>query len=137
MSQDKTDHEQAAQSTTQEVAVFFDGGCPMCTKEIAYYRRIDTGCRVLWEDAASDNPSCPVGYDKETLLKRFHVKDLRTGQIYDGAAGFAHLWCALPQPWRSAGQVAKITPVTWLMEMGYLVTLRIRPFIARHFFKAP
>lgn len=120
-----------------EVAVFFDGACPMCTKEIGYYRSIDTGGRVLWEDVASDNPSCPVGYDKETLLKRFHVKDLTTGQVYDGAAGFAHLWCSLPQPWRWAGKIAKFAPVTWLMEVGYLATLKVRPYIARRFFKHP
>ena len=34
--------------------VFFDGGCPLCRREIAHYRRIDTAQRLCWVDAASE-----------------------------------------------------------------------------------
>ena len=119
----------------KQIAVYFDGACPMCAKEIAYYQRLDTEQRVQWVDVAGPNPSCPIGYDQQTLLARFHVKDMRTGQIYDGAAGFAKLWTAMPAPWKQLGAVASLAPITWLLELGYRLTLKIRPMLAKHIFK--
>ncbi|MCD8503704.1 MAG: DCC1-like thiol-disulfide oxidoreductase family protein [Burkholderiaceae bacterium] len=107
----------------------------MCTKEIAYYQRLDTAHRVQWVDVAGPNPSCPIGYDQQTLLARFHVKDLKADQIYDGAAGFAKLWSAMPTPWKQLGAVASLPPVTWLLELGYRLTLKIRPMLTKHFLK--
>jgi len=117
----------AAQS---EIAVYFDGGCPMCSKEIAYYQGLDTQNRVHWVDVATENPSCPIGYEQQALLARFHVKEIASDRMLSGAAGFARLWCAMPQPWRAAGLVASVPPVTWLLELGYRLTLKIRPLIA-------
>lgn len=118
-----------------QVAVYFDGGCPMCAKEIAYYQRLDTRQQVHWVDVAGPNPSCPVGYDQQALLARFHVKDLATDTIYDGAAGFARLWRAMPTPWRQVGAIASFTPITWLLELGYRVTLKARPMLVKRLFK--
>ena len=119
----------------EQIAVYFDGACPMCAKEIAYYRRLDTAQRVQWVDVAGPNPSCPIGYDQQTLLARFHVKDMQTGQIYDGAAGFAKLWTAMPAPWKRLGTAASLAPITWLLELGYRLTLKVRPILAKHLFK--
>jgi predicted DCC family thiol-disulfide oxidoreductase YuxK len=114
-----------------DIAVYFDGGCPMCAKEIAYYRRLDTRNRVQWVDVAGPNPSCPVGYDQQTLLARFHVQDVATGKYYDGAAGFARLWQVMPAPWQQLGIFASLAPMTWLLELGYRITLKVRPIIAK------
>lgn len=118
-----------------DIAVYFDGSCPMCTKEIAYYQRLDTDKRVQWVNVAGTNPRCPVGYDQQMLLARFHVMDLKTSQVLNGAAGFARLWREMPNPWRTVGAIASIAPVTWLLEMGYRVTLKVRPWLAGAFFK--
>lgn len=118
------------------ISVYFDGGCPMCAKEIAYYQGLDKGHRVEWIDVAGPNPSCPIGYDQQRLLARFHVKDLATGQIYDGAAGFARLWRAMPTPWKQLGAVASMPPITWILEIGYRLTLKVRPLLAKRFFKS-
>jgi predicted DCC family thiol-disulfide oxidoreductase YuxK len=117
------------------IAVYFDGGCPMCAKEIAHYQKLDTAGHVQWVDIAGPNPSCPIGYDQSTLLARFHVKELDTGRMLDGAAGFVRLWRAMPAPWRQLGVVASWPPVTWLLELGYRVTLRVRPVMTRYLFK--
>lgn len=107
----------------------------MCAKEIAYYQRLDKAQQVQWVDVAGPNPSCPVGYDQQTLLARFHVKEIATGQIYDGAAGFARLWQAMPAPWRQLGSFASLAPITWLLEFGYRITLKVRPKLVKSFFK--
>lgn len=118
-----------------DIAVYYDGSCPMCSKEINYYQRLDARQRVQWINVAGTNPSCPIGYDQQTLLARFHVLDLKTSRVFDGAAGFARLWRAMPQPWRTIGAIASITPVRWVLEIGYRVTLKARPWITGVFFK--
>jgi len=65
-----------SKATIPEVVVYFDGSCPMCSKEIQYYRGLDKESRILWEDVAGENPSCPIGYDQATLMQRFHVKEV-------------------------------------------------------------
>ena len=30
------------------MTLFWDGGCPLCRKEIEYYQTLDVGNRVLW-----------------------------------------------------------------------------------------
>lgn len=118
---------------SHQIAVYFDGGCPLCAKEIGYYQRLDQAQHVQWVDISRPNASCPIGFDQTTLLQRFHVKDLKTRQVVHGAAGFARLWCALPQPWRFIGHIASWAPVTGLLELGYRFTLTIRPFLVKLF----
>lgn len=112
-----------------KLAVYFDGACPMCAKEIAYYQRLDRDHHVQWVDVAGPNPVCPIGYDQATLLARFHVKELETDRIYHGAAGFVRLWRAMPAPWKQIGTIASWAPITWLLEMGYRITLKLRPLL--------
>jgi predicted DCC family thiol-disulfide oxidoreductase YuxK len=131
-----TDATEKDTSSNPEVLVYFDGSCPMCSKEIQYYKGLDKEARILWEDVAGENPSCPIGYDQATLMQRFPVKDLATGQVLPRAAGFAGVWQALPDPWRILGRIAAIAPITWILEVGYRVTLKVRPTIARRFFGA-
>jgi predicted DCC family thiol-disulfide oxidoreductase YuxK len=116
------------------IAVYFDGGCPMCAKEIAHYQKLDTAGCVQWVDIAGPHPSCPIGYDQSTLLARFHVEEINSGRMLDGAAGFARLWREMPTPWKQLGVVASWAPVTWLLELGYRVTLKVRPVMARYLF---
>ena len=120
-----------AVSSPAELVVYFDGGCPLCDREIAFYRTLDQAGKIHWEDVSTEAASCPVGLDRETLLKRFHVKDLITGEIHSGASGFARLWCSLPGIWRHLGKVAQIPVICSVMEWGYIQTLKIRPWLAR------
>ncbi len=132
MTNPKTDHLDLGKTTgNAELAVYYDGACPMCAKEIAYYQKLDSANRVQWIDVAGPNPSCPIGYDQATLLARFHVKELSTDQVYHGAAGFTRLWRAMPGPWRQIGGLASIAPVTWVLELGYRVTLKVRPWLTK------
>lgn len=126
MSQDKP-----TSDSTAELVVYFDGGCPLCAREIAFYRTLDQQKKIQWVDVSNENSTCPIGLDRETLLKRFHVKELSTGNIRSGASGFARLWCSLPGIWKHLGQFAKLPGVSSVMEFGYLMTLNIRPWLAR------
>lgn len=112
------------------LTVFFDGACPLCQREIAYYQRLDTAQRVAWVDVSGTDAACPDGYCQQDLLKRFHVRTPE-GRWLSGAAGFAHLWLHLPGVWRYLGRVASWGPITWVLERAYRAFLPVRPWLQR------
>lgn len=115
---------------TFHLSVFFDGACPLCRREIAYYQRLDASQRIEWVDVSRRGVSCPGGYCAQDLLKRFHVRTA-AGRMYSGAAGFARLWCALPGMWRYVGHVASWPPITLVLELAYRAFLPLRPWMQR------
>lgn len=108
------------------VEVFYDGGCPLCRREIAFYRRRDARARIVWTDvAASAGSGLPAGLTREAALARLHVRRA-DGRMVSGAAGFAAIWRALPG-FALAGRLIGQPPLLWLAEGGYRVFLRLRP----------
>ena len=102
------DAEYTTPDATTECAqpvVFYDGGCPVCRREIEHYRRIDRTRRLGWVDIARD----PVrlrgyGITVEQAMRRFHVLDGH-GRWQTGAAAFIELWSHLPYYRRLASLV--------------------------------
>ena len=113
------------------ITVWFDGGCPLCRKEIALMRRLDRRNAIDFVDVAHDTPiDCPI--DRGNLLSRFHAQE--NGKVLSGAAAFAAMWRAIP--WlRPLGLIARIPPALWLLERVYGIFLRHRPRLQR--FLAP
>ena len=58
--------------------VFYDGGCPMCRREIEHYRRIERTRRRLWLVISREpgTVSC-YGLTVEQAMQRFHFLDAR------------------------------------------------------------
>ena len=108
------------------LTVYYDGVCPVCSREIAMYRRQPGAERCVWVDASS----CPeaalgAGLSRKDALARFHVRRA-DGELVDGMRGFAALWCALPRmAW--VGRIATFRPMAMLLDMAYAVFLRLRP----------
>ena len=75
--------------------VFYDGGCPLCRREIAHYRRLDADRRLGWVDITDGDQHLPLGLTRERAMARFHVLDSH-GRWHTGAWGFAELWSHLP-----------------------------------------
>ena len=76
--------------------VFFDGGCPLCRREIAHYRRIDTAPRLCWVDAASKPDALNrYGVSLEAAMAELHVLD-GTGRWQRGIDAFLVIWQQLP-----------------------------------------
>ena len=110
------------------VTVWFDGGCPLCQREIALMRRLDRGRAIAFVDVAPGTlpADCPV--DRAALLARFHA--MEGGQIVSGAAAFAAMWRAIPLL-RPIGLAARNPLVLAALEVAYRVFLRLRPFLQR------
>lgn len=83
-------------STGRSPLVLFDGGCPMCRREIAHYRRLRGAQRIEWVDiAAAGTDLAALGVDRAQAMARFHVRD-RSGHWQTGAHAFIELWSHLP-----------------------------------------
>ena len=110
--------------------VYYDGACPLCSREIATYRRLEGAEGLRWVDISTASAQ-ELGGDlsREQALSRFHVRD-EQGRLVSGAAGFVAIWRRLPGL-RWLAWVAARPPVSWLLEPAYRGFLRIRPFITR------
>ena len=112
--------------SSYDVTVWYDGACPLCLREIALMRRLDSRSRIEFVEAR-DARGCPI--DKESLLARFHAQE-RNEPIVSGAAAFAAKWRAIPVL-RPLGLIARWRPVLWVLEKLYLAFLRFRPSLQR------
>ena len=92
-----------------QLTVYYDGACPVCSREIAHYRQQPGAQACQWVDAAHCPPDAlGAGLSRAQALGRFHVR-LADGRLVDGAAGFGALWQVMPG-WR------------WLALLGILGT---------------
>ena len=113
-------------SSPQQVTVWFDSGCPLCVREIAFMRRLDKSGAIDFVDLHSA-AGCPV--DREALLARLHARDT-DGSLLSGAAAFAAMWRAIPLL-RPLGVAARWRPLLAVMEFAYRGFLRVRPALQR------
>lgn len=108
------------------LSVYFDGGCPLCRAEISAYQRTEGGDALRWVDVNScGEAELGTALDKTKALARLHVRR-PDGTLVDGAAAFAEIWSVLPR-WRWLGRLARLPGVTPMMELGYVLFLRLRP----------
>jgi len=116
--------ENAKRGKTQP-RVFFDGACPICSREIGFYRGRRGAERIDWVDVSSPvSAELPPGLDRSTLLARFHVIG-SNGCVRDGAEAFVALWSELPG-FRWAARIAGTRPVLPILERLYLIFLKFR-----------
>lgn len=79
--------------------VLYDGGCPMCSREIAYYRRQTASAALQWVDISREpDTESLFGIKRDNAMQRFHVRD-QHGDWQTGAWAFAELWSHFPG-WR-------------------------------------
>jgi predicted DCC family thiol-disulfide oxidoreductase YuxK len=76
--------------------VFFDGGCPLCRREIAHYRRMDRAGRLRWIDIAGEAGTLSgYGLTPDRAMAELHVLD-SAGRWQRGIDGFLVIWMHLP-----------------------------------------
>jgi 3-demethoxyubiquinol 3-hydroxylase len=108
-----------------QLTVYFDGACPVCSREIDHYRRQPGAEACAWIDASScTDDALGHGLTRDAALKRFHVRRA-DGTLIDGMRGFAALWQALPgSAW--LGRIASLGPVAAALEQAYRGFLAVR-----------
>ncbi|MEL6678939.1 MAG: DUF393 domain-containing protein [Pseudomonadota bacterium] len=109
-------------SAAQEV--FYDGACPVCRAEINQYKGMVEPGSVTWTNVAEDG-GLPEGYDRATLLARFHTRR-EDGKIVSGARAFLAVWRQMPRL-RWAGRALDRQPFIAVLDLLYSGFLKIRP----------
>ena len=110
----------------RSTCVYFDGSCPICSREIAFYKRNSTHKFFKWVDVANVETAglLPQGLSRDELLARFYVKT-ETGQLLSGVDAFILIWKKTPGL-RSIGCFAGLPGVTHLLRGFYELFLFIK-----------
>lgn len=114
-----------SQTDSNTPTVYFDGGCPVCSREIAMYQRQPGADGLRWVDVAHcDASELGAGLSRDAAMARLHMRRA-DGQLISGAEAFTTLWRALPQ-WAWLGRWLGWAPMLWLLEAGYRFFLVLR-----------
>lgn len=110
---------------SKALTIYYDGACPVCSAEIAVYRRRPGAEALCFVDAAACAPE-ELGPDlaRDAALARIHVREA-DGRMQSGARAFAAIWQRLPG-FRWLGAIVGHPVVAPFAELGYRGFLRIR-----------
>jgi len=101
------------------IEVFFDGKCGLCSKEIAYYRRIAPIGIFAWMDIAADaSPLAAHGITQAAALRYLHVRDA-AGHWHIGAPAFAVIWQQLAY-WRLLAGLMRLPLIRQVVNAVYI-----------------
>ena len=115
------------------LTVFFDGSCPICSKEIAFYKTQVGADTLSWVDVSDGKTTITQETkSREELMARFHVQN-SDGQLVSGGAAFAELWAALPA-FKIIGKLFKLPVFSFMIDIGYDFFLVVRPKVQKLFF---
>lgn len=107
-----------------ELTVYYDGACPVCAREIGFYRGRQGAERIDWIDVAAPGAATGPGFTRDAALRRIHVRRA-DGTLASGAAAFAEIWRQLPG-FRRLGLAVGAPPVRPVAELAYRGFLRLR-----------
>jgi len=97
--------------------VYYDGGCPVCSREIAFYRSRPGGGRFEWVDVTRSDAELGPGLTPQAALARMHVRT-SSGTLLSGAKAFAAMWRMMPGlKW--LGWLLAVPPFGTLAEWAY------------------
>lgn len=110
--------------------VYYDGACPLCSREVAFYRQRVSADVAGWIDVSTvDEIALPPTLTKQAAMARFHVENSE-GTLYSGGRAFAELWSLMPML-RPIGRLLRRKPFVWALEAGYRGFLVVRPRLQR------
>mgnify|MGYP001764795025 CR=1 FL=1 len=112
------------------LTVLYDGACPLCSREIAWYQRKTASESIDWQDLSiQPDAALPCGISHNQAMARFHVIE-PDGHVITGARAFIRLWKAFPGLEKFA-LIARLPLVAHLLEGGYRLFLVFRPLLPR------
>lgn len=88
----KPEAESPAPSTPPEIEVFFDGDCPLCTREVNMICKKDKSGRILFTNIAAQDFNASVrGFTQEQLMDEIHA-ELPDGTHIRGVEVFRRIY---------------------------------------------
>lgn len=111
--------------------IFFDGACPLCSREIEHYLRQDHAGRLLPIDISTpDFDPQPYGIALTAFMHELHAID-RSERVYRGVEAFRAIWQAFPDStaYRLLTAVVALPLINPLARLGYRGFARLRPHL--------
>ena len=103
--------------TAFEIEVFYDGACPLCTREIDFLRRLDRKQRIRFTDIASNEfDAASVGVSWGTLMDRIHGR-LPDGTLLEGVEVFRRLYAAVG--FKTVVGATRLPGIAQLLDFSY------------------
>jgi predicted DCC family thiol-disulfide oxidoreductase YuxK len=100
------------------ITVFYDGACGLCSREIAYYRRIAPQGIFNWIDITqTPQPFLDLGYTVAEGLKLLHAQT-EQGKMVIGIEAFILIWQKLPY-WKLLAACANIPLIKPSLQFAY------------------
>lgn len=111
-------------STNYELEVFYDGGCPLCRREIATLKKWDRRGQILFTDIdAPEFRAETVGKTQTELMELIHGR-LPDGAWVTGVEVFRKLYAAAG--FGPLVALTRLPGVSHLLDWGYTVFARNR-----------
>lgn len=113
-----------------KTTVYFDGLCPLCSREIEHYQNSAGSAAIRFVDITHSGFDARVeGVDPKKVHQHLHVKDSQ-GRIRTGVDGFIEIWRQLPR-YQWLATAANPAPVKAALRIGYSIFAKIRPLLPR------
>ncbi len=107
-----------------EIEVWFDGACPLCTREVAFLRRLDQQGRIRFTDLAAPGfDVAATGIAWSDLNDRIHAR-LADGTTVEGVEVFRRLYTAVGYGWLVAP--TRLPGIRQLLDVAYRAFARNR-----------
>ena len=108
--------------------VYYDGACPLCAREIKFYRRQEGADRICWVDISGlETIDVAPDLTRVRALARFTVRDI-DGTLVSGGKAFTKIWQLLPR-FRRLAMPFKLPPFAWSLDRTYEIFLALRPHL--------
>jgi predicted DCC family thiol-disulfide oxidoreductase YuxK len=100
--------------------VFYDGACPLCSREMAHYRKQDRRHRMEMVDIAAPGfEAGAYGLDAGKVQQMMHVR-MADGRVFTQVRAFVKIWQATPTWWNALLRgLLKVPGVMWLAGVFY------------------
>lgn len=103
--------------STFDIEVYYDGACPMCSREIRLLRRLDRRQRIRFVDiAAAEFEAKTLGVSQQALMERIHGR-LPDGTLLEGVEVFRRLYAAVGFRWIVS--LTRLPGVASLLDAAY------------------
>jgi predicted DCC family thiol-disulfide oxidoreductase YuxK len=114
-----------------ELKIYYDGLCPVCSKEIEIYKNKTGNEKLQFIDIAHPSFDAPSeGLDPQEVHQKFHVKKAN-GEVIQGVDAFVEIWKVL-NIWPVLQKMATSSLTRPLFDLGYVVFCQVRPFLRRN-----
>ena len=110
------------------LTLYFDGACPLCSREARFFGGRAPVGRVRFIDiTAADFDPRAHGLDARAIHREIHGRTA-DGRLVTGVDALAQMWSLLPRS-RWLAILTQVPIARQIMQMGYWAFARLRPHL--------